>query len=72
LLVLDEPLDDGEVAPAELPFDPELPLLDDAPSEPPLLVVVAAPDVDEVSVADDDSLAGFADSPDLSARESVR
>ena len=73
MLALDELFDDDEGAAAELPFDdPELPLLDDPPSDPPLLAVDAPLDVDEVSLVDDDSFAGVADPLDLSARESVR
>ncbi len=77
LLALDELFDDGfdddEDAAAELPFDePELPLLDDPPSDPPLPAVDAALGVDEVSLVGVDSFAGVADPPDLSARESVR
>jgi hypothetical protein len=75
LLALDELVDDDdEDAAAELPFDddPEPSLLDDPLSDPPLLDV--ALDEDEVSLVDDDSLAGdgVADPFDLSARESVR
>jgi len=77
LLGLDELLeDDDEDAAAELPFDddPELPLLDDPLSDPPLPDVDVALDADEVSLVDDDSLAGdgVAEPLDLSARESVR
>jgi len=75
LLALDDLVDEDDGAPAELPFDdPEPPLLDDPPSDPPLPDVDVALDVDEVSLVDDDSLAGdgVADPLDLSARESVR
>lgn len=77
MLALDELVDDDDddgVA-AELPFDddPEPPLLDEPPSDPPLPDVDVALDVDEVSLVED-SLAGdgVADPLDLSARESVR
>jgi hypothetical protein len=73
LLVLDALVEDDGAA-EELPFDddPEPPLLDDPPSDPPLPEV--ALDEDEVSLVDDDSFAGdgVADPLDLSARESVR
>ena len=76
MLALDEPVDDDEVAAAELPFDddPGPPLLDDPPSDPPLPDFDVALDVDEVSLVDDDSFAadGLVDRLDLSARESFR
>ena len=75
LLAFDELVDDDEGLAAELPFDdePELPLLDDPPSDPLLPEVDVALDVDEVSLVEE-SLAGdgVADPLDLSARESVR
>jgi hypothetical protein len=75
LLALDELFDDDdEDAAAELPFDddPELPLLDDPPSVPPVPDGDDALDVDEPSLVDADSLAGVVEPPDLSPRESVR
>jgi hypothetical protein len=75
LLALDDLVDEDDGVVAELPFDdPEPPFFDDPPSDPPLPDVDAALDADEVSLVDDDSLAGdgVADPLDLSARESVR
>jgi hypothetical protein len=73
LLPLDELVDDDDEGAAEPPFDddPELPLLDDPPSAPPLSDVDVAL-VDDVPLVED-SLAGDGVDPlDLSARESVR
>ena len=76
MLGFDGLADDDDGALAELPFDddPEPPLLDDPPSDPPLPDVDVALDVDDVSLVEDDSLAGdgVPDPFDLSARESVR
>lgn len=66
--------DDDEGAAAELPFDdaPELPLLDEALSDPLAPAVDVVPDVDDVSLVDDSLAGDGADPLALSARESVR